>query len=201
MKELIKIQSELKAPKGQRNKFWNYNYRSAEDILEAVKPLLKENNCVMTISDEMVEVWGRIYVKARVKIYNEEWNFEEVNWFAREPEQQKGMSESQITWTASSYARKYALNWLFAIDDNKDVDTNEHKIESEEKEKKNVYTEKKFFNYEDLVEVSEAWNVTIDEIWKIIKQDWFTVSANAKKAIAHFVNTWEVVKDLFFNKK
>ena len=138
MKELIEIQSELKAPKWQRNTFGNYNYRSAEDILNAVKPLLKKHECILTISDEMVEVWGRIYVKATAKIENEKTQIE-VNWYAREPESQKGMSESQITWTASSYARKYALNWLFAIDDTKDADTNEHKAESEEKEKKEVY--------------------------------------------------------------
>lgn len=139
---LTKIQSELVAPKWQRNNFWNYNYRSAEDILNAVKPLLKETNSVLTISDEMVEVWGRIYVKATVTFSSLDIE-ESVTWFAREPESQKGMSESQITWTASSYARKYALNWLFAIDDTKDADTNEHKVESEAKEEKKVYWEQK----------------------------------------------------------
>ena len=139
---LTTIQSELKAPKWQNNTFWKYKYRSAEDILEAVKPLLKENNAFLTISDEMVQVWARIYVKSTVTL---KWlDFEEsVTAFAREPEQQKWMSESQITGTASSYARKYAMNWLFAIDDTKDIDTNEHKKEAEEKETNNTYNNDK----------------------------------------------------------
>jgi len=197
---LTKIQSELVAPKWQRNHFWNYNYRSAEDILNAVKPLLKETNSTLTLSDKIIEVWGRIYIEATATIKSVDFE-ESVTWFAREPEQQKGMSESQITWTASSYARKYALNWLFAIDDTKDADTNEHEIESKAKQEQKVYGEKKFFNYEDLEATVEAWNTTLEDIQKIVKQDWYTVSANAKKAIAHFINTWEVVKDLFYNKK
>lgn len=126
MKELIEIQSELKAPKNQRNNFGNYNYRSCEDILEAVKPLLKKHECLLTISDEIVEVGGRIYVKATATITNKE-NSYNVTSYARESESKKGMDSSQLTGATSSYARKYALNGLFLIDDTKDADaTNTH---------------------------------------------------------------------------
>ena len=121
------IQSELKAPKGQRNNFGNYNYRSAEDILEAVKPLLKKHNCALVINDDMVEVGGRVYVKATAMLAIANTPFASACGFAREAESKKGMDESQITGSASSYARKYALNGLLAIDDTKDADfTNRH---------------------------------------------------------------------------
>lgn len=124
---LQEIQSELKAPKGQRNNFGNYNYRSAEDILEAVKPLLKEHNCALVINDEVLEIGGRIYVKATAMIAFENQPFASASAFAREAENKKGMDEAQITGSASSYARKYALNGLLAIDDTKDADfTNRH---------------------------------------------------------------------------
>lgn len=125
MGALSEIQAELKAPKNQHNKFGNYNYRSAEDILEAVKPLLKKNNATLTISDEIVLVGTRFYVRATCRFTEGEKSVE-VSAMAREPETKKGMDESQITGTASSYARKYALNGLFLIDDTKDADTDEH---------------------------------------------------------------------------
>lgn len=123
MENLTKIQSELKAPKNQFNKFGGYNYRSAEDILEAVKPLLLKYGSELTICDEICEIGGRIYVKAVCK-YREGNDGVTINAYAREPETKKGMDDSQITGTASSYARKYALNGLFLIDDTKDADTN-----------------------------------------------------------------------------
>lgn len=127
-KKLVNIQSRLKAPKGQRNTFGNYNYRSCEDILEAVKPLLKEYDCLLTISDEICLIGDRFYVKATATLKDEESNDEVVvSAYAREEESKKGMDGSQITGAASSYARKYALNGLFAIDDTKDSDaTNTH---------------------------------------------------------------------------
>lgn len=123
---LGEIQSVLKAPKGQYNSFGGYAYRSCEDILEAVKPLLKERGAVLTISDEMDCIGGRCYVRAVAKFHcNGE--IVETSAFAREAETKKGMDESQITGAASSYARKYALNGMFCIDDTKDADaTNEH---------------------------------------------------------------------------
>lgn len=131
MKELIEIQKELKAPKNQRNTFGKYNYRSCEDILEAVKPLANNRGCVVLLSDTIKEIGGRIYVEATAKIINKENKEVYTTAFAREPLQQKGMNEAQITGSASSYARKYALNGLFAIDDTKDSDTNEHRKEED----------------------------------------------------------------------
>lgn len=123
MKELIAIQSELKAPKSQFNKFGGYKYRKAEDILEAVKPLLNKQKCTLTITDDIVMVGNRIYVKATATIKNEKGECETTTGWAREEETKKGMDGSQITGSSSSYARKYALNGLFAIDDNADSDT------------------------------------------------------------------------------
>ena len=123
MKELIAIQSELKAPKSQFNKFGGYKYRKAEDILEAVKPLLAKQKCTLIITDDVVLIDNRIYVKATATIKNEKGECETTNGWAREEETKKGMDGSQITGASSSYARKYALNGLFAIDDNADSDT------------------------------------------------------------------------------
>lgn len=123
MKELIAIQSELKAPKSQFNKFGGYKYRKAEDILEAAKPLLNKQKCTLTITDDIVMVGNRIYVKSTATIKNEKGEFETTTGWAREEETKKGMDGSQITGASSSYARKYALNGLFAIDDNADSDT------------------------------------------------------------------------------
>jgi len=124
------IQSSLKAPKGQINKFGGYNYRSCEDILTALKPLLAEWGCSLTISDEMVDlgVDSRVYVKAEANLLdNDSDSFIYASGYAREASSKKGMDEAQITGSASSYARKYALNGLFAIDDTKDPDaTNDH---------------------------------------------------------------------------
>ena len=123
MKELITIQSMLKAPKSLFNKFGNYKYRKAEDILEAVKPLLAEQNCTLVITDDIVMVGNRIYVKSTATIKNSKGETETTTGFAREEETKKGMDGSQITGASSSYARKYALNGLLAIDDNADPDT------------------------------------------------------------------------------
>lgn len=156
IKKLIKIQEELKAPKGQRNSFGNYNYRSAEDILEAVKPLLAREWLLLTLNDEIIVEgatswatqahltkdskgadvlllygWPRYYIKATATIGDWEKSVS-VSWFAREEESKKGMDGSQITGASSSYARKYALNGLFLIDDTKDSDyTNTHGKEKE----------------------------------------------------------------------
>lgn len=125
--KILKIQSELKAPKGQYNSFGKYKYRSCEDILEAVKPLLKENKIIMNITDELVFIGERYYIKAIAVLTDTESGEQFVNTaYAREDESKKGMDGSQITGTASSYARKYALNGLFLIDDTKDADTDEY---------------------------------------------------------------------------
>lgn len=124
-KKLIDVQSRLKAPKGNYNKFGKYKYRSCEDILEAVKPLLKENGLTMQITDEVVQVGERYYVKATVTVTDEEGQVMESKALAREDDMITGMAKAQITGAASSYARKYALNGMFLIDDTKDFDTDE----------------------------------------------------------------------------
>ena len=138
MKELIAIQSELKAPKNQRNNFGGYQYRSAEDILEALKPLLNKYNCYLTLSDELVNIGDRYYIKATATIYSEKTSVS-VTAYAREEESKKGMDGSQISGASSSYSRKYSLNGLFLIEDTKDSDaTNTH-----DKETTPVVVEKK----------------------------------------------------------
>lgn len=124
---LMAVQRDLKAPKGQQNKFGNYKYRSAEDIIEAVKPLLNENGLILNMTDDVVMVGDRTYIKATVSVIDVA-NGDTVTTtaLARESAVKKGMDDSQVTGTASSYARKYALNGLFAIDDTKDADTNEY---------------------------------------------------------------------------
>lgn len=126
MEQLIKIQAELKAPKNQRNNFGKYNYRSCEDILEAVKPLLLANECQLTITDEIKEVAGLVYVEAKATISN---GGKEISVTAQAgiDANRKGMDIAQSFGSSSSYARKYALNGLFLIDDTKDADaTNTH---------------------------------------------------------------------------
>ncbi|ABK61493.1 ERF family protein [Clostridium novyi] len=122
--KLLRVQSELKAPKSQFNKFGNYAYRNCEDILESVKPLLLENKLSLTIADEILLVGDRYYIKATATVVDiETGDKESVSAFAREEENKKGMDASQLTGSTSSYARKYALNGLFCIDDTKDSDT------------------------------------------------------------------------------
>lgn len=126
MKELSIIQATLKAPKSLRNTFGGYNYRSCESILEAVKPLLLEQACKLILTDQIVNVGTRYYVEATATIINNQGETASAKAFAREEETKKGMDAAQITGAASSYARKYALNGLFCIDDTKDPDTDEY---------------------------------------------------------------------------
>jgi hypothetical protein len=174
--KLATIQQKLKAPKGQMNKFGGYKYRSCEDILESVKPLL--GDLVLTISDDIVEVGGRVYVKATASLSSGSGNVS-TTAFARESETKKGMDDSQITGSASSYARKYALNGLFCIDDTKDADaTNEHEkpsLKEEYDELVNKLTDsveaiKTGIQIGDLVMAKEAWDELTEEekigIWK-----------------------------------
>lgn len=153
MKELNTIQSLLKAPKEQYNKFGNYKYRNCEDILEAVKPLLFSQSCTLTISDEIVMIGTRYYVRATATIKNANGETETTTAYAREDESKKGMDASQITGSTSSYARKYALNGLFCIDDTKDSDSlnNEYQSNNQlEKDNRKLLPKDKF-NNEDLM--------------------------------------------------
>jgi hypothetical protein len=138
MSKLLELQTELKAPKNQRNTFGEYNYRSAEDILEALKPLLKKKKATMTISDDFVLIGERYYVKATVNLSDDEKDGEGIastTAFAREPLEKKKMDPAQITGATSSYARKYALNGMFLIDDTKDSDTDAQQKDVDERAK------------------------------------------------------------------
>lgn len=165
--KLLNIQTELKAPKGQYNSYGGYKYRSCEDILEAIKPLLKDNKCTLRITDEIVHIGERYYVKATACLTDleESDGYRERDVqntaYAREEDVKKGMDGSQITGTASSYARKYALNGLFLIDDTKDADMDEHKKETGEEEKtEKLATEKQI---ELLKKIAEEQGKTLDE--------------------------------------
>ena len=132
--KLMNIQNELKAPKGQYNSFGKYKYRNCEDILEAVKPIAKKYGTVVIVSDDLVLIGDRYYIRAEAKIFDiETGEYTYNNAYAREELEKKGMDASQITGTASSYARKYALNGLLSIDDTKDADTDEHKNQTQGK--------------------------------------------------------------------
>jgi hypothetical protein len=122
VKELVMIQTELVATKNQFNKFNGFYYRSCEDILENLKPLLKKAECELILSDTIELIGNRYYIKATATIINKDGESVSATGYAREDEQKKGMDSSQLTGATSSYARKYALNGLFCIDDNKDVD-------------------------------------------------------------------------------
>jgi hypothetical protein len=160
-KTLSKIQAELKAAKSQYNSFGKYNYRSCEDIIEAVKPLLYENDLVLLMSDEIVNIGNHNYIRTLARISDGE-NHIEVSATAREAENRKGMDDSQITGATSSYARKYALNGLFAIDDTKDADTMKPR-EEEKKEAKDKIPQRNW--------IAEIKTVsTIDELKSLYKE-------------------------------
>jgi hypothetical protein len=128
MNALFNIQQELKAPKNQRNNFGNYSYRSAEDILEAVKPLLNKYKCTLQLSDSPISVGDWVFLTATAVLTDEDGNTWSSEAVAKHSAGQKGMQDQQVSGSTSSYARKYALNGLFAIDDNKDADTDENTI-------------------------------------------------------------------------
>ena len=128
LKRVGMAQAELKAPKNQYNSFGKYNYRSCEDILEAAKPINKKNGLVLLLTDKPVCIGQRYYIEATARLYDiESEQFIEATASARESDTKKGMDDSQVTGTASSYARKYALNGLYNIDDTKDADTDAYK--------------------------------------------------------------------------
>lgn len=175
MKELQEIQAKLKAPKGQYNAFGKYKYRSCEDIIEAVKPYLAANKCILTMSDELVLIWERYYIKATATLTNSEWITFTTTWYAREEESKKWMDGSQVTWASSSYARKYALNWLFAIDDWVDSDKTNNgssvQNETSKTDKSDAEEEKPRFNKEQLENFTKiAWDYkNADDALKIIR--------------------------------
>lgn len=159
--KLMMIQQELKAPKGQYNSFAKYNYRSCEDILEAVKPLCIKNHAALLLNDAVQEVSGRFYVVATATLVDtESGDSVSASAYAREPQDKKGMDDSQITGMASSYARKYALNGLFCIDDTKDADTDEAKRQEDAPKKR----EKKQENKEEAAVLCECCGLPIKAV-------------------------------------
>lgn len=188
--KLLKVQIELKAPKGQYNSFGKYKYRSCEDILEALKPVLDKLKLTLFIKDDVIEVNTRNYVKATITLIDVEKPNEviETSAFAREEETKKGMDGSQITGASSSYARKYALNGMFMIDDTKDSDsTNTHgKDETKTDEEKkqtffNLSLERLSFNLSIIpsllfkkvlsaYNVNELWEMTTEQLKEACKK-------------------------------
>ena len=174
---IIKIQAELQAPKGNFNSFGKYKYRSCEDILTALKPLLEKYNSYINISDEVCLIGDRYYIKAIATLTDETGNKHQATAFAREPESKKGMDESQITGTASSYARKYALNGLLAIDDTKDADTMDNRPEPK-------IDETKVTVLKEALEKGKVQESGILKYYKVAKLEEMTVS-QFMEAMAH----------------
>lgn len=179
IEKLSRIQAELKAPKSQRNNFGNYNYRSCEDILEAVKPLLAREGLVLTITDSIEMVGNRYYVKATATVTDGEKNFT-TTAFAREAENKKGQDESQITGSSSSYARKYALNGLFCIDDTKDADTmdNTEKPKAAPKAKARAEAPRKVDSLRAIAAAAKEIGVTNDDIKEVMKRHYNKSASN-----------------------
>ena len=205
--KLLAVQAELKAPKEQYNNFGKYKYRSCEDILEAVKPLLAKNKATLRIADEIMLIGERFYIKATATFADIETGEAVTNTaFAREDETKKGMDGSQITGTASSYARKYCLNGLFLIDDTKDADTDEYKIQQDgakksvSKPKQNKVTSTndngnvRYINGVDLqVKVKDVWydveSLATNQLKWLAKNPEY---AEAKQAIEAVLNSRSV---------
>lgn len=169
--KLLIIQSELKAPKGQYNKFGKYNYRSAEDILEAVKPLNAAQGLLLTLTDEPILIGDWHYIKAAATI-TDGTDTHTVTAYARESLNKKGMDESQITGTASSYARKYALNGLYLIDDTKDADTDEYDKQSKSQQRQpNKATDKQLNAVNNMVRaIANKYNMEQKQLYEGVKK-------------------------------
>ena len=160
--KLIAIQSELKAPKSQYNNFGKYSYRNCEDILESLKPLLKEHKSTIYISDEIVTVLERFYVKATVTFIDAETGEKIINTaYAREEEDKKGMDGSQVTGSSSSYARKYALNGMFAIDDTKDSDFTNTTVKGDNSALSEAQIKR-------LLAIASKVNISADDVKKVV---------------------------------
>ena len=160
--KLIAIQSELKAPKSQYNNFGKYAYRNCEDILESLKPLLKEHKSTIYISDEIVTVLDRFYVKATVTFIDAETGEKIINTaYAREEEDKKGMDGSQVTGSSSSYARKYALNGMFAIDDTKDSDFTNTTVKGDNSALSEAQIKR-------LLAIASKVNISADDVKKVV---------------------------------
>lgn len=175
------VQSELKAKKGRYNDYSNFYYRSAEDILEAVKPVLKEHGLTQVLSDEIVFVEGRFYIKATVVLFDIESEATlSATAFAREPESKKGFDESQLTGSASSYARKYALNGMYSIDDIADADTQDNRLEGHKKPSETATGKRKSTGEKPVVK------------GKYTKNDVLAAGYSKGMSKAEILNLWKV---------
>lgn len=194
--KLLDVQAALKAPKGQYNSFGKYKYRSCEDILEAVKPLLQEIGACLILKDDVEKVDARYYVKATARFVDiETGECLENTASAREDESKKGMDGSQITGTASSYARKYCLNGLFLIDDTKDADTDEYRCQTQNKQPDKVKVSEgghvRFFNDNECQILSSNGNwynveqLPTDKLIKIADKPEFAKARSAITAVIH----------------
>ena len=205
--KLALIQQELSAPKNQYNSYGKYNYRSCEDILEGLKPCLKNAGCALTISDELVVVGERYYVKATATLHDCESDKSVSNIaYAREELTKKGMDASQITGAASSYARKYALNGLFCIDDVKDNDTDERKNEIDAKKKEaeeqaKAEAEQKAIENQlinnvkvkVLIDKCESENVPVEKILKLYKVN--AIENITEKMFRNIIDNFKKIKE------
>lgn len=200
--KMVDIQSKLNAPKNLFNKFGNYSYRSAESILEAVKPLLRDNKCYLVLTDDICEVGNRVYVKATATIYDAETNDSVTNTaFAREADNKKGQDDSQITGATSSYARKYALNGLFLIDDNKDADTDEYHNQTHQRKQ----TKQDNIDSYQKVQEEKPNRVQLDSLYGLAKQKGFTqeqvwkagrVKSEDQMTMRHYMAVFERLQKL-----
>lgn len=193
--KLSNIQTELKCQKSQFNSFGKYKYRSCEDIFEAAKPLLKKHGCILTITDSIEHIGDRYYVKATATLTDTETG-ETVcnNGYARETETKSGQDQSQITGTASSYARKYCLNGLFLIDDTKDADTDEYQHQSNQS--KGVPVEDQRIGElkgKAVIKEIEKRGISVDTVLKLYKVD--SIAALSNKQLVNINANWDKIKE------
>ena len=193
---VVSLQTELKAPKGQKNTFGGYKYRSCEDILEAVKPLLKKYGLLLNLSDEVVEINGRYYVQATATLFDAKGTSGAINSkaLAREADVKKGMDPAQVTGTSSSYARKYAMNGLFCIDDTKDADTDEFTKQTSRGSKKEVPDTISFgtASADQQADVGEKESTEVLGLKSLMKKD----SVTEEQVLAAFKGKYSAVENI-----
>ena len=193
IEKIVSIQSELKAPKGQYNSFGKYNYRSCENILEGVKPLLAKHGLVLTIQDEIELIGDRYYVKATASITNGKESIS-TSAYARESLDKKGMDASQVTGATSSYARKYALNGLLAIDDTKDADTMDNSKKPIQQTQETVY------NWNSLKTRATQGGISEEELVRYVTET-FKVSKPSELKQEHYQQAFNWVNAQRYAKR
>lgn len=189
MKELLQIQKELKVPKSKYNEFSNFYYRSCEDIFNAVKPLCEKNNCILMITDQLELIGDRYYIKATAKLINKDGEMLEATAYAREAENKPKFDEAQVTGSASTYARKYALNGLFLLDDSVDVDsldnTKKEKPPAKPRAKKTPTKTKKITARDKVIVLAKERNIPFTELAKDYGLDGNTSDKRFEEVLAH----------------